>query len=533
MWLNLIGKDVKKVVTCALLTASILGKSSFISLADVGVDIGKGRVETVDGETYIIRGRTDRDSLNNIIVNGGTVRIILDNADISLSDWVEAVSINNGANVTLELRGENKIETGWGIIVTFGSNLNITGDGSLSVIARNSSAIGNVMYDSRGMGNINIQSGKLDLKSEYGCGIGCTVSKDGINKIGEINISGGEVKAYGSADCAGIGSGDASTLGNIYIGGDSIVEASSIQGAGIGTGGNDKTSVENIGEISIGGEANVRAVSYSGAGIGTGGKGDKVTKVSVTDKAKVYAESFQANSIGDGVESSHGTVVGIDKDADVMCVSYKSDAISENNNSNMLEVKMDTAPLEDMQLDIEIEDGKIESVSVPKDSLSVARSVKSNVGYKRVSAKNKNSIVYLSCWGNDENAGLSENEPVRSFSKAYEIVDNAGKIVVISKNEKLGIDRVANLDKRVMVIGLDESSVITLDMSSRKIYDNISFDNIIVNKVGNYTSREVERLVEFKNVSVRDNRKSNIERIEASRGFKFIGGDFIKNSLNL
>lgn len=519
----------KKLVCMLGLTFSIAAINSISSYADVRLSIKESSINTVDGETYYVTGKTPESSLNNISVQGGNVRIILDNVDMNLSDWVEAISINSGANVNLVLKGENKITSGWGIIVAYGCNLNISGDGSLTVLARNSSAIGNIMYDSRGMGNINIQSGTLDLRSEYGCGIGAAVSTDGIGKVGDITISGGNVKAIGSDDCAGIGSANTSSLGNIYIGGDSHVEASSVQGAGIGTGTPEKDADANLGDIIISDNAVVNAVSYSGAGIGTGDEQDKQVNISITGEAKVYAESYTANSIGDGEKSETDSNVNISNSTDVTLVSYRNSTMPDNSTSDVTEVKLASAPLENTTLKLE-KDGQEVLLEVPKDCYTVATNklqdaivigadetkvVDTETAYKKkeVDIKQiKKDCIYVSSRGSDDNDGSSYLHPVKTFKKAYELAKSNGTIVVCSGN--IQIDRIAKLGKNVTLSSSDgkyDYSIfkpsITVRSDNTKIYDSIKVENININLDGEYNSKNM--LNNFKIASGSIKRKVN------------------------
>lgn len=521
----------------------ITSANTFSSLADTHFDLANGQLNTIDGETYYITGSTEENSLHNININGGTVRLVLNNVNMNLSDWVEAISIHSGANVTIILEGENTITTGWGITVTYGSTLNIAGEGKLNVLARNSSAIGNVLYDSRGMGNINIQSGTLDLKSEYGCGIGSAVSKDGLGKVGNITISGGHIKAVGSAECAGIGSGESNTLGDIYIGGDSVVEASSIEGAGIGTGTTGDNIAEYFGSISIGGNAEVNAVSYSGAGIGTGDKQDKAVEIKIGDEAKVYAESFRANSIGNGAETkTANSTVNIENTTDVTCVSYRSDTLPDGSSAPMAEVKMQSAPISDITLSLVDAEGNENKIAVPKDCYTVAKTVSDGVEYtiladtgknineaakvnvnnytkEEISLKNTGKYTYVSEFGDDTNDGLSAEKPVKTFEKAYQLVDSNGCIIIC--NGSIEIDRVPNLDKNVRVESKDNkytysklNPTVSLNSSTRKVYDSITFGKIKVISSGNYISSEVYSNIRFDGTKIIREYKHNIPKIK-------------------
>ena len=536
---------INKKLAIALVSMCLSSFGSIVAFADVNHDIGKEALKTVDGETYYISGKTDENSLNNISVSGGNVRIVLNNVDMNLSDWVEAISINSGANVNLILQGDNKITTGWGIIVTYGSNLNISGDGSLTVLARNSSAIGNVMYDSRGMGNINIQGGKLDLKSEYGCGIGAAIAKDGVGKVGDITISGGEIKAEGSEECAGIGSVNGSSLGNVYIGGDSKIEASSVHGAGIGTGTPDDKEVNSTtGTITIGGESSVKAVSYSGAGIGTGNNQDKSANISIDGKAKVYAESYEANSIGKGSNASAIPYVNIGKSSEVVMVSYKGDAV-ENPDGAVTEIKSTTAVISDTPLVLSGDTGKTVEVTVPKEAKSVAVNLKNGkiagideehttsngtVTKKEVNLnKNKRTeYVYVSVNGNDKNSGLTNITPVRSFEKAYSLVKNNGTIVICGGT--IDINRVPKLGKNATIAVVDDNysynkfkPAVKISTDNNKIYDDIVIENVRCILDGKYNSAAFDKHIDIKTNNIVRNRSLLLSRIDTSAVAKKTG----------
>lgn len=528
-------RNLKDFIVLGSLCVGLSGAGAFNALANVEFDISNGRLATMQGERYYVTGKTEESSLNNISIDGGVVGIVLDNVDMNLSDWVEAISIKSGAVVNLVLKGNNRIVSGWGIIVPYGCTLNISGEGSLKVVARNSSAIGNILYDSRGMGNINIQSGNLDLKSEYGCGIGSAVGKDGIGKVGDITISGGFVRAEGSEDCAGIGSAESNTMGNIYIGGDSVVTASSVMGAGIGTGVTDKFIGESFGTISIGGEAEVNAVSYSGAGIGTGDKQDKAVEISIGDKAKVYAESFRANSIGNGAETSTvNSKVIFGEEADVTCVSYRSDTLPVDAIGAIAEIKLESAPIIRTKVELADSHGDKTDIDVPKDCYAVAKTVANGQEYtviansrelgtinvdnftrEEIGFKESKKSIYVSEFGNDMNNGKTPQKAVKTFEKAYELVDSDGTIVVC--NGKVKIDRIPKLNKNIVVASADENysyrklnPVIEIDKHLKKIYDRITFKGIDILGLGYGDTLSPEFYDKVKLVDVKWARPENL-----------------------
>ena len=99
------------------------------------LDITKGDItisETTDKVSYIIKG-DGKETSNSIVVTGGEQNITLDN--VSINSGGCAFALQNGANVTLNLVGNNSLSStgiAAGIHVPAGTALTIAGSGSLT-----------------------------------------------------------------------------------------------------------------------------------------------------------------------------------------------------------------------------------------------------------------------------------------------------------------------------------------------------------------------------------------------------------------
>ena len=158
----------------------------------------------------------------NITVSGGTHTITLDGLTIDdPGTGSSAINIQDRANVTLVLKGENYLEASGnhpGIWVQEGSSLTIEGDGSLVVYAGNTTAgfgaagIGGG-YNESAFGDITINSGSVEAHGRAGgAGIGGGYKLGSGTQTGDVTITGGFVQAYGGSvigsSGAGIGAGE-------------------------------------------------------------------------------------------------------------------------------------------------------------------------------------------------------------------------------------------------------------------------------------------------------------------------------------
>ena len=273
----------------------------------------KDFVITGKNDTHIFFTSEENKTLNySIIVNDGVTKIVLQGVNIKTTDK-SGISIGSGANVVLELVGENSITVKSGdyyyeagINVANGT-LTITGgnSGSLNVAVENdkninyAAAIGANGYDDF-TGKINVEGGKIKATSSFGAGIGSGYFGD---MFGTITISGGKVEAS-SAYSAGIGSGYRGEMsGSIAISGGEVT-ASSERGAGIGAG----DTMSGTGTITISGGEVTASSSSNGAGIGSGLYGEMSGNINISG-GKVNATSKYDAGIGSGAEGNmSGTI---------------------------------------------------------------------------------------------------------------------------------------------------------------------------------------------------------------------------------
>ena len=316
-----------------LIAAALISLLTFGSAQTALAEVIYHDINDTDNDSYIIDGAyvigtyNDEDddehifftsdknkTLNySIIVNKGVItKIVLQGVNIETTDK-SGISIGSGADVVLELVGENSITVHSddyyyeaGINVANGT-LTIKGgeNDSLNVAVENdkninyAAAIGANGYDDF-TGKINVEGGKIKATSSFGAGIGSGYFGD---MFGTITISGGKVEAS-SAYSAGIGSGYRGEMsGSIAISGGEVT-ASSERGAGIGAG----DTMSGTGTITIsGGEVTVSS-SSNGAGIGSGLYGEMSGNINISG-GKVNATSKYDAGIGSGAEGNmSGTI---------------------------------------------------------------------------------------------------------------------------------------------------------------------------------------------------------------------------------
>lgn len=171
---------------------------------------------------------TSTDKTKTVTVTGGEHEITLEGADIQFNDggWTSgtcAFSIENGAKVTLILKGKNTLKSGEeraGLEVSEGATLEIEGEGSLTANGGGwASGIGGGGGGSGG--TITISGGEVTANGgKDGAGIGGGRGGSG----GSITISGGAVTATGGS--SGIGGGYNNTEGNLTLTGGTITTSS-------------------------------------------------------------------------------------------------------------------------------------------------------------------------------------------------------------------------------------------------------------------------------------------------------------------
>lgn len=230
----------------AAASAALLVMTPQLALAAIshnGQEVSAGDSYTVNEsgtcQGHVFSGTSEDDFWvptggQHITVSGGTHTITLDGLTIDDPGLASsAINIQDGANVTLVLKGENYLEASGnhpGIWVEEGSSLTIEGDGSLVVYAGNTTAglgaagIGGG-YDESAFGNITINSGSVEAHGRAGgAGIGGGYKTGSGTQTGDVTITGGFVQAYGGSvigsSGAGIGAGEnANYDGTITISG--------------------------------------------------------------------------------------------------------------------------------------------------------------------------------------------------------------------------------------------------------------------------------------------------------------------------
>lgn len=241
-----------------------------------------------------------------------TLKITLDNVNIK-TDKAAAMSISGSGNVTLELDGKNKLQSGTSYAGLSKNNGDNGNDGTLTIQDKNGT------------------SGSLESHGGAGgAGIGSDISKD----TSHIVIDSGEITAVGGIGAAGIGGGNGSfprdngrgRATDITIAGGTVKAeggasgeykavgyyvSSSGAGAGIGSGGNYTQIDSKYGDdcyydITIkGGDvtATAGAERWGGAaGIG-GGSGSGKGTIEIKDNAVISAA--EGSGYGAGIGSGY------------------------------------------------------------------------------------------------------------------------------------------------------------------------------------------------------------------------------------
>ncbi len=293
-----------------------------ITINATGYTVGDATTETDFTGNYKITG-SGASTGNRIVVTGGEQNITLDN--VSISSGGCAFALQNGANVTLNLVGENTLQSGGtnaGIHVPAGTALTIKGDGNLKAQGGTYDEYGGAGIGGAGdkttsgsFGTITLQgTGTITATGgKNGAGIGGGYKGEG----GTIEICSGTVNAHGGSNGACIGGGQYGAGGTIIISGGIVKAIESISrsngAAGIGGG----YWGPGGGTILIsGGEVTAKGNSFA-AGIGSGqieygGTGSTIVitggKVTATGGTNAAGIGGSSNSVGDTIFISGSTV---------------------------------------------------------------------------------------------------------------------------------------------------------------------------------------------------------------------------------
>ena len=223
---------MKKIVSTLLallllasLPVSALAAEWDISKGDITVNAGSGGQTVTQGsqvdvpdDTPVITGSSDEHSVTINAEKDQAASVTLSGVNIDVSgEDKAAVSTTGEGNVSIELDGENKLESGWEH-----AGLEKNNGGKLTIA------------DEDKNGKLTAEGGK------YGAGIGGGDKGNG----SDIAITGGEVKATGGVNGAGIGGGLHGKGKDITVSGDAKLKVQGGveagfdgAGAGIGNGG--------------------------------------------------------------------------------------------------------------------------------------------------------------------------------------------------------------------------------------------------------------------------------------------------------
>ena len=245
--------------------------------------LGTDPISITSAGTYTITGTYNGSYSNNIIsvnASGQKVTLVLDNVtigeNVSSGRWY-ALNIGTGTEVTLALKGENKLISGGfaGIHVPNGATLTIKED------------------DNNPGGSLEAKSIKTNLSS-VGCGIGSNTYSAAGTDAGKIIIESGMVTA--STTCAGApGIGGWYSFESIEIKGGTVETTGASNtggkfGPGIGLSSQASRSSTASGDIKISGGMVVATGGENAAGIGCGiVKNDTDLNVIIEGDAQVIA----------------------------------------------------------------------------------------------------------------------------------------------------------------------------------------------------------------------------------------------------
>ena len=301
------------VLTAALLTGAAFpafADTYYIEDGDITISAGKDGNDVTqnekttygDKDTVITNQDRDTASSNTVTINakdeGDKVEVTLKDVNIDTSSTGSAaVSVTGKGDTTIELDGDNELKSGRSHAglehnQTVGSEGNVT-SGKLTIQDDNDKA-----------GSLDAAGGR------GGAGIG-----GGMNKDGQVTITGGDITANGGKLASGIGGGAGSRIGKIIGSGDVEITGGTITATGNSGGAGIGGGLSGDGNVRISGGTIISAISdgsnpddYGGAGIGGGHGGSG--HVTITGDATVKeAQGFGGGAgIGSGVYGPIGDV---------------------------------------------------------------------------------------------------------------------------------------------------------------------------------------------------------------------------------
>ena len=302
------------ILTAAMLTtftAPAFAKTWYIEDGDITISasetkgtnkVSQGAEPEVEDTGTIITNREKDASSHTVTINAedknDKVEVTLKDVNIDTSSRSEAaVSVTGKGDTNIELDGSNKLQSGRDHAglehnQTVGSEGNVT-SGKLTIQDDNDKA-----------GSLDAAGGR------GGAGIG-----GGMNKDGQVTITGGDITANGGKLASGIGGGAGSRIGKIIGSGDVEITGGTITATGNSGGAGIGGGLSGDGNVRISGGTIISAISdgsnpddYGGAGIGGGHGGSG--HVTITGDATVKeAQGFGGGAgIGSGIYGPIGDV---------------------------------------------------------------------------------------------------------------------------------------------------------------------------------------------------------------------------------
>ena len=317
------------VLTAALLTGAAFpafAGTYYIEEGDIvisaGTEAGTNKVEqagkdTVDNDKdTIITGTSNQNTVTIEAENkDDKVEVTLKDVNIDASSRSEAaVSVTGSGDTTVELDGDNKLQSGSGHAGLEHNKTDTSGELTIQDNDKNGSLTATAGAGSAGIGGsyghdgeVTISGGTIDATSNNGgAGIGGgKIDNSYVGGNGTVKITGGNITAKADGQGAGIGGGYGGN-GTVEITGGDVTATGGFSAAGIGGGAIMEVSSSkrygSDGDVTIsGGTVNATGGDY-GAGIGGGYLGDG--KVNISGNATI--ENAKTGSYGAGIGGGKG-----------------------------------------------------------------------------------------------------------------------------------------------------------------------------------------------------------------------------------
>ena len=308
------------ILTAAMLTtlaAPAFAKTWDIEKGDITVKAGEAegpnKVKQGDsdfvkdeGDT-IITGTSDKNTVTIEAENkGDKVEVTLKDVNIEATGGKAAVSVTGSGNTTIELDGDNKLQSGSGHAGLEHNKTDTSGELTIQDNDKNGSLAATAGAGSAGIGGsyghdgeVTISGGTIDATSNNGgAGIGGGYLGDGkVNISGNATIENAETGSYG----AGIGGGKGGD-GDVTISGNAKIEnaTGSYGAAGIGGGAFDSPDKIGNGNVVIKDNAKIDNVQGGTFGAGIGGGVYGFGNVTIKDNATIGTVTGDAYGAGIG-----------------------------------------------------------------------------------------------------------------------------------------------------------------------------------------------------------------------------------------